>query len=206
MFSYISPLREVSEADASLTEEKPNEFVKSQAPCWIDSSAIQLLQSVLLPTHFKDQQVTFHHFLTSPSFGKNLATGGLRSYFDKPRTSPHFIYDKFRASTKTRWQNAILLSWWDSVHKVFSHVRVMFPMQVQPATIAYLFNLAWSLIFIKLRLLIFIMFNLQYSCSLVQCTVKKVPQRKLSINKKTSYENRNAKPEEERMETEWRKK
>lgn len=49
-------------ADASLTGEEPNEFIKSQASCWTDSRAIQLLQSVALPTRFKDQQVTSHHF------------------------------------------------------------------------------------------------------------------------------------------------
>lgn len=51
--------------------------------------------------------------------------------------------------------------------------QVMFPMQVQSDTTTYLFNLLWSLIFIKLRLLIFIIFNLKYSCSPVQCTTKK---------------------------------
>lgn len=85
-------------ADASLTGGKPNEFTKSHASCWMDSSAIQLLQSVSLPTHFKDQQVTFQHFWQAAVLEKKLA--GLRSYFDKSRTSAHFIYDKFRASTE----------------------------------------------------------------------------------------------------------
>ena len=86
-------------ADANLTGKKPNEFIKSQASCWTDSRAIQLLQSEPLPAHCKDQQVTLHHFWQASVLRKNLAPGALQSYYAKCRTSQRVKYDKFRVST-----------------------------------------------------------------------------------------------------------